>query len=135
MLRRTLILSLLTISSALSFAAVTARAEEPALAHMVFFTLADRTPANRDALVAGCKKYLTGHEGTVYFSVGTRAEDFKRDVNDLDYDVALHMVFKNKAAHDKYQSAPRHEKFIEENKALWGKVRVFDSNLSPAEGK
>jgi quinol monooxygenase YgiN len=51
-------------------------------------------------------------------------------VNDLDYDVALHIVFKNKAAHDKYQDAPRHQKFIDENKALWAKVRVFDSNLS-----
>lgn len=134
MLRRMMILALLAVCSTTSLATV-ARAEEPALAHMVFFTLKDRTPASRDALLAGCKKHLTGHDGTVYFSVGTRGEEFKRDVNDLDYDVALHMVFKNKEAHDKYQVAPRHEKFIEENKALWGKVRVFDSYLSPVESK
>ena len=43
-----------------------------------------------------------------------------------------HLVFVNKAAHDKYQEHPRHLKFIEENKENWEKVRVFDSYLSPA---
>ena len=129
MIRRMMLLMVLTLSAS-TMAWTRAKAEEPALAHMVFFTLKDRNPANRDALLAGCKKYLNGHEGTLYFSAGVRAEEFKRDVNDLDYDVALHIVFKNKAAHDKYQDAPRHQKFIDENKALWGKIRVFDSNLS-----
>lgn len=107
-----------------------ARAEDAPVGHMVFFTLKDRTPANRDALLAGCKKYLGGHEGTLYFSVGTRGTEFNRDVNATDWDIALHLVFKNKAAHDKYQDAPRHLKFIEENKALWGKVAVYDSYLT-----
>ena len=55
----------------------------------------------------------------------------KRDVNDRDFDVALHLVFKSKAAHDQYAKAERHLKFIEENKATWKKVRVFDSYLEP----
>jgi hypothetical protein len=110
-------------------------ADDAQLAHMVFFTLKDRTSANRDALVAGCKKNLGGHEGTVYFSVGTRGAEFDRDVNETDWDVALHLVFKNKAAHDKYQEHPRHLKFIEENKQYWGKVRVYDSYLTPVESK
>ena len=50
-------------------------------------------------------------------------------MNDRDFDVALHLVFKNKAAHDKYSTAERHMKFIEETKANWKKVRVFDSYL------
>lgn len=131
MIRRLFLALLLTVTST-SFAVQSVRAEDAPLAHMVFFTLADRTPANRDALVAGCKKYLGEHEGTLYFSVGTRGTEFDRDVNATDWDVALHLVFKNKAAHDKYQDAPRHLKFIEENKALWGKVAVFDSYLTPA---
>ena len=102
---------------------------------MVFFTLKDRTPANRDALIAGCKKYLNGHEGLTHFSVGTRGTEFARDVNDTEYDVALHLIFKNKAAHDTYQVHPRHNQFIEENQKLWGKVRVFDSYLSPSDSK
>jgi hypothetical protein len=42
-----------------------------AVGHMVFFTLADDTPAHRARLVAACQKHLTGHEGTLYFSAGT----------------------------------------------------------------
>ena len=55
----------------------------------------------------------------------------KREVNDLNFDVSLHLVFASKAAHDKYQDHPRHLKFVEENKENWEKVRVFDSYLSP----
>ena len=52
-----------------------------------------------------------------------------REVNDKEFDVALHVVFKNRAAHDEYQTAPRHVKFIEESKPNWAKVRVFDADV------
>lgn len=106
------------------------RTNGPMLAHMVFFTLKDRTPQNREKLVAACKKYLTDHPGTVYFSAGSRGEEFDREVNDREFDVALHVVFKDKASHDVYQDAPRHLDFINENKATWAKVRVFDSYVT-----
>src|SRR5262249_3659536 len=73
------------------------------IAHMVYFQLKDNSPEAKQKLVEACKKYLDKHEGTVYFSVGVRGEDFNREVNDREWDVALHLVFKNKAAHDKYQ--------------------------------
>jgi hypothetical protein len=60
------------------------------------------------------------------------AEDLARDVNIRDFDVFLLVVFKNKAAHDKYQTDPRHLKFVEEFKETWDNVRVFDSYLAPA---
>ncbi len=97
------------------------------IGHMVYFSLKDNSVEARQKLVAACKKYLTEHDGTVYFSAGVIADDFKRDVNDRDFDVALHLVFKDKAAHDKYQDHARHAKFIEENKDNWKKVRVFDT--------
>ena len=87
---------------------------------------------SRAKLVASCKLLLNGHEGTVSFATGTLAGDFTREVNDRDFDVSLHLVFVNKAAHDKYQEHPRHLKFVEGNKENWEKVRVFDSYLSPA---
>lgn len=120
---------------ALAAAAWAARDDAPArpLGHMVFFSLKERTPQNRDRMVAACQKYLTGHPGTVSFSTGTIAEDLAAEVNDRDFDVALHLVFADKAAHDAYQVHPRHLKFIEENKDLWAKVRVFDSYLAGAE--
>lgn len=105
--------------------------EGPQLAHVVYFKLKDASGAARARLVAACKMYLTGHEGTVSFAVGTLAADFQREVNDQNFDVSLHLVFASKAAHDKYQDHPRHQKFIEDNKPNWEKVRVFDSYLSP----
>jgi hypothetical protein len=99
---------------------------------MVYFKLKDSSGASRAKLVAACKLYLANHEGTVSFATGTLAGDLNREVNDRDFDVSLHMVFTNKAAHDKYQEHPRHLKFIEENRENWEKVRVFDSYLSPA---
>lgn len=97
------------------------------LGHMVFFALKDNSSAEKGKLVAACKKYLTGHPGTVYFSAGVLADDLKREVNVVDWDVALHLVFKDKAAHDQYQVAPRHDEFIKEMKHNWKSVRVFDS--------
>lgn len=99
------------------------------LSHDVYFSLKDNSPAAKQKLVAACKKYLTGHEGEVFFAAGTLNEELKRDVNDVQFDVALHIVFKDKAAHDKYQDAKRHQQFIDENKENWKKVRVFDSNV------
>ncbi len=98
------------------------------LAHQVFFTLVDNSPQNCQALVDACQKYLTDHPGTVFFSAGLLTPDLDREVNDLDFDVALSVVFENRAAHDAYQIAPRHLEFIAENKATWKQVRVFDSD-------
>ena len=99
------------------------------IGHMVFFTLKETSPAARQKLVDACKKYLDKHEGTIYFSAGVLSDAFTREVNDRDWDVALHLVFKDKAAHDKYQDHPRHIDFINENKDSWKKVRVFDSEI------
>jgi hypothetical protein len=125
----TLVLALVAVAGLRAFAPKEEKKpmNDGNIGHMVYFSLKDNSSEAKAKLVAACKKYLTEHEGTVYFSAGVLAEDFKRDVNDRDWDVALHLVFKNRAAHDKYQDHPRHVKFIEENKDNWKKVRVFDS--------
>ena len=99
------------------------------LSHSVFFTLHDASPAAVEKLLSACRKYLTDHPGTVFFGVGTLNRELNRPVNDQAFDVALHVVFESKAAHDAYQIAPRHLKFIEENKPDWKQVRVFDADL------
>jgi hypothetical protein len=103
---------------------------ERMLAHDVYFTLKDNSPQAREALVAACDKYLSGHPGTVWFGAGPLADELRGNLNDRDFDVALHLVFKNKAALDQYIHAARHLKFIEETKDLWKKVRVFDSYVT-----
>jgi hypothetical protein len=125
----------LTLAIALGFAyavahrgpAQAAGEAESLLSHDVYFSLKDNSAEGKKKLVDACKKYLSKHEGTAFFAAGTRAEELSRPINDQDFDVALHLVFKNKEAHDKYQEAPRHKQFIEENKASWKKVRVFDA--------
>ena len=115
-------------------ASADARAEDgPALGHMVFFELEDASDAAVEKLVAACHEYLSGHQGTLHFSAGARAKDLGRDVNQSDFDVALHLVFESRAAHDAYQTAPRHLKFIEENRENWKSVEVYDSYLAPVE--
>ena len=106
------------------------KGDGPMVSHDVYFTLKDNSVKARNKLVAACKKYLSKHSGEVFFAAGSRVADLKRPVNDQDFDVALHIVFKNRKAHDKYQDHPRHKKFIEENKDDWKKVRVFDSEVS-----
>jgi hypothetical protein len=117
----------LTVALIVVFSAVSTQAADRMLAHNVYFSLSDNSDAAKEKLVAACKKHLSGHPGTVFFAAGTLANDCDRPVNDRDFDVGLHVVFKNKAAHDQYAKAERHLKFIEENKDNWKKVRVFDS--------
>jgi hypothetical protein len=99
----------------------------PRLAHNVFFKLKDRTDAKAAELVAACNKYLNVQPGIVFFAAGRLCAELDRPVNDRDWDVGLHLVFESKAAHDAYQDDPTHERFIDENKANWAAVRVFDS--------
>jgi len=100
---------------------------EEKVEHDVYFSLKDASASARKALVAACCKYLKDHPGVVFFAAGTRAEDLKRDVNDLSFDVSLHIVFRSKADHDRYQVNERHRQFIRENQENWARVRVFDS--------
>lgn len=121
-----------TVTGILLATATQSQAADPQLAHAVYFKLKEDSGDAKEQLVKACKKLLSGHEGTVYFAAGVVAEDLARDVNVRDFDVFLLVVFKDKAAHDKYQTDPRHLKFVEEFKETWDNVRVFDSYLAPA---
>jgi Stress responsive A/B Barrel Domain len=99
------------------------------LAHSVFFSLHDRSKPAVDQMLSACRKYLSGHPGTLFFACGTPNQELDREVNDRDFDVALHIVFESKADHDTYQEAPHHQRFISENKAGWRQVRVFDADI------
>jgi Stress responsive A/B Barrel Domain len=105
-----------------------------ALAHNVFFSLHDSSEASRARLMQACRTHLTNHPGILFFACGVLADDLRREVNDLGFDVGLHIVFTDKRAHDAYQEAPAHLRFIAENKDGWKAVRVFDSVVeqSPA---
>ena len=97
------------------------------LVHNVYFLLLDRSAEARQRLVDACRHHLPGHDGIVFFACGVLAESLVRDVNDRDWDVGLHIIFRDLAAHDVYQDSGPHHQFIAENRATWKAVRVFDS--------
>jgi hypothetical protein len=99
----------------------------PMLTHNVYFTLKDNSEKAKQELLASCKKWLSGHPGTASFAVSVLAEEYDYRANDRAFDVGLHIVFSERSALDAYMEADQHLKFIEENKANWKKVRVFDS--------
>ena len=105
------------------------RAKAPALAHNVYFTLNDNSPAARARLVADCYTYLKDHPGVTFFAAGEMVEAHARDVNVRDWDVGLHVVFKTKDHHDLYQKADDHQTFIDANADNWKTVRVFDTYI------
>src|SRR5262245_24487757 len=118
--------TLATLTVVLAFA-ITARADEPAVAHMVFFELKDKSTEAKKKLVDECYKDLKNHDGVLYFSAGPRAESVKEKVSAADWDVGLHIVFKDKASLAKYGPHADHQKFIAENKENWKGVKVYDS--------
>lgn len=97
------------------------------LAHNVYFTLNDSSDEAVDRLVRAAHAKLKEHPGVIFFAAGRLAADLQRDVNDRAFHVALHVVFRDRASHDRYQAAAEHLSFIEENKSNWKRVRVFDS--------
>lgn len=127
MTRRLVPVTLALVLAALPALPQAAPAPEAALSHDVFFSLNDASPAARAELVAACRKYLGGHDGVLFFSAGVLAAELARPVNDRDFDVALHVTFRDRAAHDAYQEHPRHKQFIAEQQKNWKRVRVFDS--------
>ena len=102
-------------------------AGKPMLAHNVYFTLKDDAEAAKTKLINDCFKYLKDQPGVVFFAAGPLAEELNRPVNIRDFDLGLHIVFKDRKAHDAYQVDDRHQQFIKENKDSLEKVRVFDT--------
>lgn len=106
-------------------------AKQQILIHNVYFTLKDGTAENTQKLTDACHKYLKDHPGVIFFAAGPLVQELDRPVNVCDFHVGLHVIFKNKQAHDDYQVAKTHLQFIEENKPSWDKVRVFDTYSKP----
>ncbi|MCO6043712.1 Dabb family protein [Aeoliella sp. ICT_H6.2] len=99
------------------------------VSHCVYFKLKDRSTEAVEALVAECKEKLDGHPGVLAFNVGVVGTGFDRPVNDNDWDVALYLLFEDRAAHDTYQMSERHQSYIATNKDSWAEVRVFDAEV------
>ena len=99
------------------------------IAHNVYFTLHDNSPAAVQALIEDCHRYLAPMPGIVFYAAGTPL-DAEPAASDRGYDVALHVVFQDRAALDAYMTAPRHVELIEKHESNWKDVQAFDSCVS-----
>jgi hypothetical protein len=106
--------SILLSTLAVGLVALPCLAADPAdmIAHDVYFALADSSPEAQQKFVVACQKFLAGHPGTIWFAAGPLATELQGDLNDKDFSVALHLVFKDKAALEAYAKSERHQQFI-----------------------
>lgn len=100
------------------------------MVHNVFFTLEDKSETAVNKLINDCHKYLKVIDGIIFFAVGPRVTEYQRPVNDQEFDVALHIAFTDKAAHDKYQVSDNHQAFLAENKPNFKSIKVCDSFIA-----
>jgi hypothetical protein len=55
--------------------------------------------------------------------------DFDKPVTESSYTFSVVLVFENAEKEKEYLYHPLHKKFIDDNKHLWGKVQVIDSEM------
>jgi hypothetical protein len=94
--------------------------------HIVIFWTDPKQPAAADELIAGANQYLRPIPGALHFHVGKMAGSH-RAVVDQTYQVALNLIFPDKATQDAYQVHPLHVEFVEQVfKRVCTKVVVYD---------
>ena len=95
------------------------------LSHVVLFWLKpDLTPAQRQEFETRLRALGT-IPGIAKFHVGAPAST-DRPVIDRTYSFGLNLVFPDMAAHDAYQVHPTHQAFVDNCKAFWTKVLIYD---------
>lgn len=80
--------------------------------HVVIFWTKPGLPGAAEALLAGVNRYLKDIPGVLHFHAGKMASS-PRPVVEQTYQVALNLVFPDKATQDAYQVHPRHLEFVE----------------------
>jgi hypothetical protein len=101
--------------------------DNPAVfSHIVIFWTDPANPKAADELLAGAEKYLKGIPGVLHYHAGKMATSH-RPVVDQTYQVALNLIFPDKATQDAYQVHPLHLEFVEKVfKKVCTKVVVYD---------
>jgi len=94
--------------------------------HVVIFWTKPDVLGAADKLLAGAQKYLSAVPGARSFHVGKMTPSH-RPVVEQSYQVALNIIFDDKAAQDAYQAHPLHLEFVEKAfKPNCAKCVVFD---------
>lgn len=127
-------LAILACLTTKAFAQITSR--DSPIYHDIYITLKNHSSSAVQKQLKLGKEYLgtNKHPGELAFSATVLAHNLKRHKqvpylhNEVDFDVAFHLVFANRRAHDAYQVSDAHvNHFIPESKSNWKELRVFDS--------
>jgi hypothetical protein len=110
-----------------SEAAAQARGEfrAPFIHNVYFWLKPGGGAAERDKIIEGLRK-LTVINDVINWHIGVPAGT-DRGVVDNSYAVYWMLVFADKAAQDRYQVDPIHEKFVADYSRYWDKVTVYDT--------
>ncbi len=98
------------------------------MAHAVYFDLKDSRDS--EALMRECRERLAAIPGVRALEVGERCAEFKTPRNDQAFDVALWVLFEDRAAHDGYQAHPQHRALVEAWTPKLAGIEVFDAWVS-----
>jgi hypothetical protein len=105
-----------------------AAGQPPRMLHNIYFSLTDKSEKSISKFIEICVKYLSGHPGACVFAVGGLA-NMKRDVSITDYDVAVNILWKNKAAYSAYLTSKEHLAFFAATPGMIADTYIFDSYL------
>lgn len=95
--------------------------------HMVFFWMKDPEDTKTiKQFMNGTETFFKQVEVIKTYHIGTPAGT-PRDVVDSSYQVSLVVTFDSKEDQDVYQAHQAHLDYIEQYKALWERVQVYDS--------
>jgi len=95
------------------------------MAHAVYFDLKDSRDS--EAFMRECRERLAAIPGVRLLEVGERCAEFKTPRNDQTFDVALWVLFEDRAAHDGYQVHPQHRALVETWTPKLAGIEVFDA--------
>ena len=95
------------------------------LSHVVLFWLKPELTAEQRAAFMSKVRTLATIPGVVKCHIGEPAAT-DRPVIDRTYSVGLNLIFPDMAAHDAYQVHPTHLAFVEQCKASWSRVLIYD---------
>jgi len=94
--------------------------------HIVVFWTNPAQPDAADELIAGANKLLKNIPGVLQFHVGKMVPS-ERPVVEQSYQVALNLIFPDKAAEQAYQTHSQHVEFVGQYvKPLVKKLVVYD---------
>ena len=94
--------------------------------HVVIFWTKTDVPNATEQLLAGAEQYLKPCPGVLHYHCGKMASSH-RDVVDQSYQVALNLIFEDRATQDAYQTHPLHVEFVEKVfKTCCERVVVYD---------